>query len=150
MEQRTVKSNLKLYTSYVTPENLVYFSEREILPIFIIRNISNSNIIGKYSGTPIQFKELSPTTDLFQKLKFGEINFETYQKGYVIELAEINFSTIIKKLERLAEECSAVGIVLMGYEEDPSLCHRSLLADILNKSGLLVNPITEYNIIKEQ
>ena len=141
-----MKSNLKIYTSFVSPETIKLFPSYNILPVFIIRNISNSKLIGMYSGTIIHMKELSPATELYQRLKSGIISFGRYQKEYVIGLAGLNFSNIIKKLERLEESSQASGIVLMGYEQDPELCHRSLLGDVLNRTGLLVNEVREANI----
>lgn len=141
-----MKSNLKILTSYVSRENLDKFVKSEILPIFIIRNISGSRLISQYSGTILQFKQLSPQTELFQRYKSGEIDFERYQKEYVIGLAGLNYSNLIKRLEYLQELSGANSVVLLGYEKDPDMCHRTLLSDILNRTGLLEIKVREAEI----
>lgn len=141
-----MKSNLKILTSYVSRENLDKFVKSEILPIFIIRNISGSRLISQYSGTILQFKQLSPQTELFQRYRSGEIDFERYQKEYVIGLAGLNYSNLIKRLEYLQELSGANSVVLLGYEKDPNMCHRTLLSDILNRTGLLDIEVREAEI----
>lgn len=141
-----MKSNLKILTSYVSRENLDKFVKSEILPIFIIRNISGSRLISQYSGTILQFKQLSPQTELFQRYRNGEIDFERYQKEYVIGLAGLNYSNLIKRLEYLQELSGANSVVLLGYEKDPDMCHRTLLSDILNRTGLLEIEVREAEI----
>lgn len=141
-----MKSNLKILTSYVSRENLDKFVKSEILPIFIIRNISGSRLISQYSGTILQFKQLSPQTELFQRYRSGEIDFERYQKEYVIGLAGLNYSNLIKRLEYLQELSGANSVVLLGYEKDPNMCHRTLLSDILNRTGLLEIEVREAEI----
>lgn len=141
-----MKSNLKILTSYVSRENLDKFVKSEILPIFIIRNISGSRLISQYSGTILQFKQLSPQTELFQRYRSGEIDFERYQKEYVIGLAGLNYSNLIKRLEYLQELSGANSVVLLGYEKDPDMCHRTLLSDILNRTGLLEIEVREAEI----
>lgn len=141
-----MKSNLKILTSYVSRENLDKFVKSEILPIFIIRNISGSRLISQYSGTILQFKQLSPQTELFQRYRRGEIDFDRYQKEYVIGLAGLNYSNLIKRLEYLQELSGANSVVLLGYEKDPDMCHRTLLSDILNRTGLLEIEVREAEI----
>lgn len=141
-----MKSDLKLYTSFVSRESIDLFTSYNILPVFIIRNISNSRLISQFSGTLIHFKDFSPTTELYQRWRSGEISFERYQKEYVIGLSELNFSSAIKRLERLAEMSNAAGIVLMGYERDSEFCHRSLISAVLNNTGLLTHEVREAGL----
>ena len=89
---------LRIVTSYVSPLNLKIFPENGYLPIFIIRSIHNSSLIGKYSGTVVHMKELSPSSELFRAKKYGLIDRE---------------------------------------------CHRSVLRDLLNDTGLLSNHVVE-------
>ena len=140
------KSNLKLSTSYVSPLTLPKFVENEILPVFVIRFIKNSKLIGKYDRTAFHLKELSPSNELFQEKRDGEIDFLEFSKRFTIELSNLNFDDEIKKLENLKEFFRAKSIVLLGYGSDPSKCHRSVLRDILNKSGLLEYPVHELII----
>ncbi len=138
-----MKSNLKVYTSYVSEENIEYFSKEDILPVFIIRNISNSPIISKWSGSPIHIKDLSPRTELFQRYKRGIIDFDTYIREYVIGLASVNFYGLMKRLETLATSTGAKGIVLMGYVTDPEKCHRKVLGEMIDLTGYFDGPVEE-------
>lgn len=138
-----IKSKIKLSTSYVSPLTLPIFIKNDILPVFVIRCIKNSELIGKYDDTAIHFKELSPSNELFQEKRDGKIDFLEFAKRYTIELSNLDFEGEIKKLEHLLEFCSAKSIVLLGYGSDPGKCHRSILRDILNKSGLLENKVHE-------
>ncbi len=141
-----MKSKLNLYTSFVSPMTLDEIVKAEMLPVFIIRSIHNSQLIGKYSDTAIHFKQLAPSTELYRDRRDGVISLLDFQKRYVIEMSEINFQDIVKRLDYLASLCSASGVVLMGYGEDINLCHRKILSELLNNSGLLENLITELSI----
>jgi len=140
-----MKSNLKIYTSYVSPKNLIDIIKNNLLPIFIIRNIKNSKIIGKYSDTAIHFKNLAPSDELYQNRRDRKITREEYEKKYIIELSEqSNFQNIIKKLEQLVKLCHADGVVILDYGSDNKESHRNILSDILNKLDILNYKITEY------
>lgn len=140
-----MKSNLKIYTSYVSPKNLIDIIKNNLLPIFIIRNIKNSKIIGKYSDTAIHFKNLAPSNELYQNRRDRKITREEYEKKYIIELSEqSNFQNIIKKLEQLVKLCHADGVVILDYGSDNKESHRNILSDILNKLDILNYKITEY------
>ena len=43
----------------------------------------------------------------------------------------------------MAEISNAKAIVLLGYGSDSSVCHRTVLSELLNQSGLLSTPIKE-------
>ena len=141
-----MKSKLNLYTSFVSPMTLDATVKANILPVFIIRSIHNSQLIGQYSDTAIHFKQLAPSTELFRARRDGLITFLEFQKKYVIEMSEINFQDTIKRLDYLASLCNASGVVLMGYGSDYNLCHRKILLELLNSSDLLENVITELVI----
>ena len=138
-----MKSKLHIYTSYVSPMTLDVFVKNNILPIFIIRSIHNSQLIGKYSDTLIHFKDLAPSGELYRARRDGLIGDLEFNKKYVIEMSEINFQDIIKRLDYLASLCGADSVVLLGYGMDYERCHRKLLAELLNASGLLENNIKE-------
>lgn len=141
-----MKSKLNLYTSFVSPMTLDATVKANILPVFIIRSIHNSQLIGQYSDTAIHFKQLAPSTELFRARRDGLITFLEFQKKYVIEMSEINFQDTTKRLDYLASLCNASGVVLMGYGSDYNLCHRKILSELLNSSDLLENVITELVI----
>lgn len=141
-----MKSKLNIYTSFVSPKTLDLFIGSNILPIFIIRSIHTSKLIGMYSDTSIHFKELSPSNSLYQAKRDGLIGMTDFEKRYTIEMSEINFQDVIKRLDYLASLCNASGVVLMGYGEDPNQCHRKTLMDLLNYSDLLENKIREAEL----
>lgn len=136
-------SELVIHTSFVSPMTMKLLIGRQILPIFILRNIRNSEVIGKYSDSVIHFKELSPSNELFQAKRDKRISLEEFKKRYREEIAGLNFPKIIKRWEELSDISNSLGIALLGYGGDSEICHRSVLSDILNSSGLLNNKIEE-------
>lgn len=139
-----MKSELKINTSFVSPATLERFRSNNILPIFIVRNIENSELIGQYSGSPVHLKELSPSNELFRKKRDKALSIDEFKKLYAIEITErVDLKRIIDKLESLVELSGARSIVLLGYGSDYESCHRSVLAKILNGSGLLEKPVKE-------
>ena len=114
------------------------------MPIFIVRNIENSELIGQYSGSPVHLKELSPSNELFRKKRDKALSIDEFKKLYAIEITErVDLKRVIDKLESLVELSGARSIVLLGYGSDYDSCHRSVLAKILNGSGLLEKPVKE-------
>lgn len=138
-----MKSQLEIKTSFVSPITLKLFPEQGYLPIFIIRNIRPSELIGKYSDTSIHFKNLAPSNELFREKRDSIIDFEEFAKRYIIELSDLNLQKIIERFEYLAKLAGAKGVVLLGYGSDNKICHRSILASLLNESGLLESRVTE-------
>lgn len=139
-----MKSELKINTSFVSPLTLEKFKASNILPIFIIRNIDRSDLIGRYSGSPVHFKELSPSSELFRRKRDKTISIEEFKKLYVIEITgKVDLKKIIDRLESLAELSGARSVVLLGYGSDYDSCHRSVLAKLLSESGLLEKPVKE-------
>jgi hypothetical protein len=139
-----MKSELKINTSFVSPTTLERFRSNNILPIFIVRNIENSELIGQYSGSPVHLKELSPSNELFRKKRDKALSIDEFKKLYAIEITErVDLKRIIDKLESLVELSGARSVVLLGYGSDYDSCHRSVLAKILNGSGLLEKPVKE-------
>lgn len=139
-----MKSELKINTSFVSPATLERFRSNNILPIFIVRNIENSELIGQYSGSPVHLKELSPSNELFRKKRDKALNIDEFKKLYAIEITErVDLKRIIDKLESLVELSGARSVVILGYGSDYDSCHRSVLAKILNGSGLLEKPVKE-------
>lgn len=139
-----MKSELKINTSFVSPATLERFRSNNILPIFIVRNIENSELIGQYSGSSVHLKELSPSNELFRKKRDKALSIDEFKKLYAIEITErVDLKRIIDKLESLVELSGARSVVLLGYGSDYDSCHRSVLAKILNGSGLLEKPVKE-------
>lgn len=139
-----MKSELKINTSFVSPATLERFRSNNILPIFIVRNIENSELIGQYSGSPVHLKELSPSNELFRKKRDKALSIDEFKKLYAIEITErVDLKRVVDKLESLVELSGARSVVLLGYGSDYESCHRSVLAKILNGSGLLEKPVKE-------
>ena len=141
-----MKSKLRIYTSYVSPLTLEVITKNNILPIFIIRSIHNSQLIGKYSDTALHLKSLAPSDMLYRSKRDGIISDLEFKKGYIIEMSRINFQEVVRRLDYLASLSGASGVVLMGYGSSYESCHRKILAELLNGSGLLENDIKELII----
>lgn len=141
-----MKSDLTIYTSYVSKENLeLSVEEFNMLPIFILRSIKNSELIGKYSGTAVHFRNLSPTSPLYQAYRDGLVDFREYSKRFLIELSEIKLYEVIGRLESLCNISEACGVILFAYGENPETSHRKILSDFINSSEILEKPITELD-----
>ena len=136
--------DIEISTSYVSPYTLNYFIKNNILPIFILRSIHNSELIGKYSDSAVHFKDLSPSNELFQARRDRKIEIEEYKQKYLDEIGHIDLHQTLRRFINLREISGATGIVLMSYGGNPIGCHRTFLAEYLNNSGLLKNKITEY------
>ena len=136
--------DLEIITSFVTPYTLNYFIKDNLLPIFILRSIRNSELIGKYSDSAVHFKGLSPSNELFQARRDRKIEIEEYKRRYLDEVKHIDLNQVLKRFTNLKEISGAKGIVLMSYGGNPVGCHRTFLAEYLNNSGLLKNRIIEY------
>ena len=140
---KDMKTELKIYTSFVSPLTLKMFTSKGLLPIFIIRNIGNSELIGKYSDTAVHFRDLAPSNETFREWRDKKITDEEYLKKYACEIGNIDLEQFLRDLEGLVEVSGAKGIVLLGYGQQSKRCHRSVLREILNNSGLLVNRVCE-------
>ena len=138
------RANFSVHTSFISPwtwKTLV--TEGNFLPILAIRNIRNSEVIGHLSDTSVHFKELSPSNELFRLKRNGEIGIEEFQKRYLIELAGINLSSIVDRFIQLYEVSGARGLVIFGYGSNDEVCHRSVLASLLNSTDFFRDRITE-------
>lgn len=136
--------DIKIITSFVTPYTLKYFIKNDLLPVFILRSIHNSDLIGKYSDSAVHFKDLSPSNELFQARRDRKIEIEEYKQKYLDEIKHIDFNQILKRFVNLQKISGAKGIVLMSYGGNPIESHRTFLSEYLNNSGLLKDRIIEY------
>ena len=136
--------DIEISTSFVSPYTLNYFIKNNILPIFILRSIHNSELIGKYSDSAVHFKDLSPSNELFQARRDRKIEIEEYKQKYLDEIGHIDLHQTLRRFINLREISGATGIVLMSYGSNPIGCHRTFLLEYINNSGLLKNNIIEY------
>ena len=118
-----MKSKIEIFTSYIEESNIEKIKSMNLLPVFVIRSMGRLEYIERWAGTPLHFRELAPSKELFREYKAGNIDLGTYFKRFVIELADIDFQNIILRLENLVDSSGADGICLCGLGVDP--VHRS-------------------------
>ena len=99
--------------------------------------ISISNTMPKgFTGTvETRFKSAVPDWDLVKQYKNGEVTWEEYSRQYLLMLEENWDKSII---DRLAEYNNGRDCTLLCWCKDKSRCHRSLLAEFLQRKGFLV------------
>jgi len=81
----------------------------------------------------LSFRELGTPKDLRHELKDRNIRFEEFRKLYIEYLNE--HLDAIKRLENLAKSNVTV---IMCYERNWKKCHRSIIAEYLEKEGFKV------------
>lgn len=138
-------SGLQIYTSFVSVKNLRRCTvDLNLVPVFAMKKIFNSEIIGIYSETALHLHEFSPSNELFHSFADGEIDLDTYRRDFLSEL-ELSFDleTCISKLETMVKVCGASGVVIMTFGRDPRQGYRPVIVDFLNNSGLLKKPVYE-------
>lgn len=128
---------LKIYTSFITENNIKKIVSLNYLPIFIVRSIGKIKYADKWKGTILHFKELSPESELYWEFRDGKIDYETYYKKFLIQISSLDLQDILSKLECLVDMCNASGIVLCGMGKDPEQSHRLMVSDILWRVGKL-------------
>jgi uncharacterized protein YeaO (DUF488 family) len=138
------RSNIEIHTSYISPTTYSFAVESNFLPIFITNNLNYSDMdIKKYLGSSIHFKHLAPNNQSLRMFNEDIISVENFLRSYACQIAELDFNKVISKIEMLVTASRSRGVVMFGNKYDRTLCHRSMLADILNNSGLLERKITE-------
>lgn len=139
-----MKTNINVFTSFISPwtwKHLVI--EGNYLPIIVVRNIRNSKVVGHLSDTAVHFKELSPSSSLYQAKRDKEIDLIDFQRKYLIELSGISIESVVERFNQLFNISGAKGLIIFGYGSDSNLCHRSILSSMFNASGLFEKEITE-------
>jgi uncharacterized protein YeaO (DUF488 family) len=142
MENLEWKS-LKLWTSYVSPALLEELVKRNILPVFIARRISNSTLIGNWEGTAVHFPELAPSPELLRSWKYQGMPDTEFRKAFEKELNHIRLGKIFGRMKTMADLTGAIGVAILGYGPNRFEDHRSVVADYINRTGLLENKVTE-------
>lgn len=108
-----MKSKLKIFTINSGQGVIKNVMDKNLLPIIVMNEITLLDL-KKYEGTTIHFKELAPSIELENSLDLGAISSEDFLKKYIIELSEVNFKQLIRKLENLSELSNSSGIALIG------------------------------------
>ncbi len=75
---------LQVKTSFVSPVTLKIFTENGYLPIFIIRNISNSELIGKYNGTAVHFRNLAQVQNYLEQRETGLLILQNFLRDILL------------------------------------------------------------------
>lgn len=100
-------------------------------------NIQTANIL--------QLTMLAPSEDLFKRVKSGEISWVDYEHEYRDQISKLDLERCIKLISAVTYAQGSNGVVLLCYEKDSMKCHRSILADVLNKLGILEEAVEEFN-----
>lgn len=135
--------NLRILTTYVTPERLQMIIDDEYLPIFIARTITNSGLIGKWQGSSVHFSQLAPSPTLLRDWKKNRIDDKEFEEKFRQEQEKVDYEAVLKRLALLCDCSNAKGVILFGYGQDPRQCHRSIVSKLINETGLLNNPVEE-------
>ena len=114
-----MKSQLQIYTSFVSVKNLKRCTELNLVPIFVMKKIFNSEIIGIYSGTALHFPELSPSNSLYHSYIDNDIDFNTYTESYKEELLNLDLSEVSSRLEMLTDLCEVKSNYLKIFSKKP-------------------------------
>ena len=87
-----------------------------------------------------KYKSLAPPPLLLTRYKRGAISEEVYVARYEIEvLRRLLIKAVLSDLEKFGDD-----LVLLCYCAKSAFCHRHLVADWINQSGLLDVAVTEY------
>lgn len=138
-------SDLQIYTSFVSVKNLKRCTtDLNLVPVFAMKKIFNSEIIGIYSGTVLHQYDLCPSNELYHSFLGGDIDLDTYCNNFKVELeTTVDLEECIKKFELMVKVSNASGIVIMTYDHDPRDGYRPVLCEYFNGSGKLKNPVYE-------
>lgn len=101
-------------------------------------NIKDANI----KELPI----LAPSQQLLDDYKNGRISWIDYDTQYREQIAKLGKLQDLITVFACLVTCEYTrGIVLLCYEKDYMHCHRTILADIINQSGLVDEAVEEFN-----
>ena len=121
---------MRIYTSYIAKTKQVI--EQGKIPISIVR-------LPQHWMTMQNMPELSPTKELLNGFKYGNISEEEFTTKFDNYLSNISPSNIIGQLEAISMLQGGKDIVLVCYEKTGDFCHRHIISDWLTTN-------TDYNI----
>lgn len=138
-------SELQIYTSFVSARNIKRcVNTLNLIPVFAMKKLFNSDVIGAFSDTALHLHELSPSNELYHSYVDGELDLPGLYSGFNSELEEkVDLKSLLYRFEVMAKVCGASGIVIMTYGRDPRKGYRPAISDYLNSSGLLEKPVYE-------
>lgn len=137
-------SRLILKTGRISKVNIETYMNSGYLPIFICRFMNP--LVEKYKDSSIHFKELSPSYKLFCDSKYNNLEFSDYVDRYLEEQSSLDIPKLLGRIENLVELSGLSGAILLCYCKDRTRCHRSILAEMINSSGLLEVEIEELYV----
>jgi uncharacterized protein YeaO (DUF488 family) len=92
---------------------------------------------------------VAPEKDLIQGVKKGDISWVDFDIAYRQQLADtLDLDLLVKVLACICFAERKRGVILLAYEKVAVKSHRSILADILNKSGLIDTAVEEFKVMK--
>lgn len=127
---------MKIYTSYLAKAKKI--TEHGILPVAIIRYLPKRVEM-------INITTLAPNADILKQYKADGL-IEPYTNKFNDYLDTLDAHVILDELARISNANGHKDIALICYEKSGAFCHRHLIADWLNNSGILSTPITELDI----
>lgn len=88
---------------------------------------------------------LAPEKSLMQGFKRGEINWMDFDISYRQQISRtMDLKLLVRALACIGTVENTKGVILLSFEKQPFKSHRSILADILNKSKLIDVAVEEY------
>lgn len=121
-----------IYTTYFGKLNSKSFHTDKITPIAICAKPPEG-----WSGK--MYKQLAPHYNFFSQYK-EDNNFAAFRDAYRHEvLASLDPKFVGHQL--ILEAATGKDIALVCYEKDPSVCHRSLVAEWLRSAGFEVKEL---------
>lgn len=134
-----------LKTGRITAKSLEVYAKSGYVPILVVRYLNP--LVEVYRNTPIHVPELSPSADLLKDYKFDDnITYKDFTDRFKLELAKVDLATTLNKIDDLITKTNSRGAVLLCYCRDYTACHRSILANLLNQSGILSERVTELYV----
>lgn len=107
--------------------------------------LSVSRTTPKLEGSNIKaLPILAPSEKLLSDYKEGRITWVQYERQYRDYLSTLDLEDCVEAFACLTSLEHTRGIVLLCYEKDFMHCHRSILAEVLNESGLIDEAVEEF------
>ena len=125
-----------LYTSYFSNRSYISKCYEDSDKEFVCTSIANS----QPKGFPLTKLDcFVPSWDLVGQYKAGTLPWELFANYYIQQLRALSVSDLAKLKEL------PVDVILMCWESPDKPCHRHLLREFLNASGI---PCEEFKTLK--
>lgn len=111
------------------------FTEISIME-FIPRKYQNYNI----KELPI----LNPSKDLYDQYQSKKIDRLEFSMRYAEQIKTLPVEQLIRIFACLSYVEGSNGVMLLGVKKYGIECHRSVIADMINRSGIVLYKVTEF------